>query len=522
MAAVATGRSGGAGSALERAPENPLTAGLERLPVPPTTLVIFGATGDLARRKLLPALYNLAHDGALPERFHLVGVARRERAHEDYRAECEQAIRRFSRREPDPDVLAGLLEQVKYVSGRFDEESVYERLAQVLDGFDERAGEPLNRAFYLSTAPDFFATIVGHLGDSGLSRRAEAEVRVIIEKPFGTTLEEAHALNRRVLSVFSEAQVFRIDHYLGKETVQNMLAFRFANGMFEPLWNRNYIDSVQITAAEDLGIGTRAGYYDEAGALRDLIQNHMLQLLCHVAMEPPVNFTAEEVRNEKVKVLEAIPEPTPEEIPGMAVRAQYGSGHSGGEDVPGYTEEEGVREDSRTETFAALRLEVDNWRWAGVPFYVRTGKRLARKITEIAVTLKPVPHLAFSQDGSLGVRPNQLVLTVQPNEGVSLQLGAKIPGTRMVIRPVNMEFLYGAAFMSQSPEAYERLITDAMRGDATLFTRNDEVEAQWRICDPIVQAWAADPGPLPLYEAGSQGPEEVGALLRRGDHWRAI
>jgi len=288
------------------------------------------------------------------------------------------------------------------------------------------------------------------------------------------------------------------------------------------LWNRNYIDSVQITAAEDIGIGTRAGYYDEAGALRDLIQNHMLQLLCHVAMEPPVNFTAEEVRNEKVKVLDAIPEPTPEEIPGMAMRAQYSSGHSGGEDVPGYTEEEGVAEGSRTETFAALRLEVDNWRWAGVPFYVRTGKRLARKITEIAVTLKPVPHLAFSQDGSLGVRPNQLVLTVQPNEGVSLQLGAKIPGTRMVIRPVNMEFLYGAAFMSQSPEAYERLITDAMRGDATLFTRNDEVEAQWRICDPIVQAWAADPGPLPLYEAGSQGPEEVGALLRRGDHWRAI
>ena len=522
MAVVATGRSGGAGSALERAPENPLTAGLERLPVPPTTLVIFGATGDLARRKLLPALYNLAHDGALPERFHLVGVARRERAHEDYRAECEQAIRRFSRREPDPDVLAGLLEQVKYVSGRFDEESVYERLAQVLDSFDERAGEPLNRAFYLSTAPDFFATIVGHLGDCGLSRRAEAEVRVIIEKPFGTTLEEAHALNRRVLSVFSEAQVFRIDHYLGKETVQNMLAFRFANGMFEPLWNRNYIDSVQITAAEDIGIGTRAGYYDEAGALRDLIQNHMLQLLCHVAMEPPVNFTAEEVRNEKVKVLDAIPEPTPEEIPGMAMRAQYSSGHSGGEDVPGYTEEEGVAEGSRTETFAALRLEVDNWRWAGVPFYVRTGKRLARKITEIAVTLKPVPHLAFSQDGSLGVRPNQLVLTVQPNEGVSLQLGAKIPGTRMVIRPVNMEFLYGAAFMSQSPEAYERLITDAMRGDATLFTRNDEVEAQWRICDPIVQAWAADPGPLPLYEAGSQGPAEVGSLLRRDDHWRAI
>jgi glucose-6-phosphate 1-dehydrogenase len=248
----------------------------------------------------------------------------------------------------------------------------------------------------------------------------------------------------------------------------------------------------------------------------------MLQLLCHVAMEPPVRFTAEEVRNEKVKVLEAIPEPSPEEIPTMAVRAQYARGHAGGVDVPGYAEEEGVASDSTTETYAALRLEVDNWRWAGVPFYVRTGKRLARKITEIAVTLKPVPHLAFSQDGSLGVRPNQLVLTVQPNEGVSLQLGAKIPGTRMVIRPVNMEFLYGTAFLSQSPEAYERLITDAMRGDATLFTRNDEVEAQWRICDPILKAWAREGGPLPTYEAGSQGPEEANALLREGDRWRAI
>jgi glucose-6-phosphate 1-dehydrogenase len=515
-------------------PENPLTAGLERLPVAPTTLVIFGATGDLARRKLIPALYNLAHEGALPERFHLVGVSRKEKEHEDFRAECEEAIRRFSRRAPREDVLRTLLESVKYVGGTFDDDAVYSELARVLDGFEAEAGEPLNRAFYLSTAPSFFPVIVEELGRSKLAGNASpahpAEVRLIIEKPFGTTLEEARELNRRVLAIFEEPQIYRIDHYLGKETVQNMMAFRFANGMFEPLWNRNYIDSVQITAAEDLGIGSRADYYDSAGALRDLIQNHMLQLLCHVAMEPPVSFTAEEVRNEKVKVLQSIPEPTPVEIPQMSLRAQYAAGHAGGESVVGYLDEEGVPEGSVTETYAALRLEVDNWRWAGVPFYIRTGKRLARKVTEIAVTLKPVPHLAFSQSGSLGVQPNQLLLTLQPNEGVSLRLGAKIPGTRMIIRPVNMEFLYGTAFLSQSPEAYERLITDAMRGDATLFTRNDEVEAQWRICDPIVKYWGPThpptnpdtPRPVAQYEAGSQGPKEAEELLLEGHSWRAI
>ena len=296
-------------------PENPLVEGLERLPVAPTTLVLFGATGDLAKRKLLPALYNLAHEGALPERFHLVGVSRKDKADEDYREECEQAIRRFSRRRPDEDVLRGFLENVKYVPGEFDEESVYAELSQVLDGFDREAGEALNRAFYLSTAPNFFPLIVAQLGERGLARHDDAEVRVIIEKPFGTSLAEALELNRQVLDVFEETQVFRIDHYLGKETVQNMMAFRFANGMFEPLWNRNYIDSVQITAAEDIGIGTRAGFYDQTGALRDLIQNHMLQLLCHVAMEPPVSFTAEEVRNEKVKVLHAIHAPRVEEVP---------------------------------------------------------------------------------------------------------------------------------------------------------------------------------------------------------------
>jgi glucose-6-phosphate 1-dehydrogenase len=297
-----------------------------------------------------------------------------------------------------------------------------------------------------------------------------------------------------------------------------MLAFRFANGMFEPIWNRNFIDYVQITAAEDMGIGRRAGYYDGAGALRDLVQNHMLQLLSLLCMEPPVTFDADEVRDEKVKVLHAVEPPPPDAV----VRARYTAGMAEGKEAVGYHEEEGVRDDSRTETYVELRLEVDNWRWAGVPIYLRTGKRLARKVTEIAVTLKPVPHLAFEAQGSVGVQPNQIILAMQPNEGVSISLGAKIPGTRMRIRPVNMEFLYGTSFLSQSPEAYERLILDAMRGDATLFTRNDEVEAQWRIIDPILEAWEKDDSPLPTYPAGTQGPEEAKAILAPGHRWRAI
>jgi glucose-6-phosphate 1-dehydrogenase len=503
-------------------PQNPLVEGLERLPVHPTTLVIFGATGDLAKRKLLPAIYNLAHEGALPERFHLVGISRSEMPDDEYRAMAVDAIRQFSRRPPDADVLDALLADVRYLPGTFDDDGVFDRLAETLECFDKEAGRPLNRCFYLSTAPSFFPVIVEKLGDHHLAHHDGTDVRIVIEKPFGTTLEEARELNRSVLSVFHEQQVFRIDHYLGKETVQNMMAFRFANGLFEPVWNRNYIDNIQITAAEDLGIGTRAGYYDEAGALRDLVQNHMLQLLCHIAMEPPVRFTADEVRDEKVKVLEAIPPPSVERVDEMAVRAQYGPGHVGGEDVPGYLEEAGVPQESTTETYAALRLEVQNWRWAGVPFYLRTGKRMARKVTEIAVELKPVPHLAFQTDGSVGVRPNVLVLTLQPNEGVSLSLGAKIPGTRMRIRPVNMEFLYGTAFLSQSPEAYERLILDAMRGDATLFTRNDEVEAQWRIIDPIIKAWSRTRGPIPQYPAGTQGPGEAERILLGDDRWRTI
>jgi glucose-6-phosphate 1-dehydrogenase len=502
--------------------DNPLVDGIERLPVHPTTLTIFGATGDLAQRKLLPALYNLAHDGSLPERFNLIGVSFDELSTDDFRSRAAEWIRTYSRTEPDDDVLAALLGNAHYVPGAFDDGSVFERVAATSKELDDEAGGPLNRIYYLSTAPRFFDLIVEQLGRYDLNRSAEAEVRVVIEKPFGTNLAEARELNRRVLDVLDEDQVYRIDHYLGKETVQNLLAIRFANGLFEPIWNRNYIDSVQITAAEDVGIGRRAGYYEGAGALRDLVQNHMLQLLTLLCMEPPVSFSADEVRTEKVKVLHAIVPPTVEQVPRMAVRAQYEAGAAAGEQVPGYLDEADVPDSSTTESFAALRLGVDNWRWAGVPIYLRTGKRLARKVTEIAVTLKPVPHVAFSEEGAAGVRPNQLVMTIQPNEGVSLSLGAKIPGTRMRIRPVKMEFLYGTAFMSASPEAYERLILDVIRGDATLFPRADEVEAQWRICDPIIEHWMTAPGPLPQYPAGSAGPSEADELLMPGHRWRGM
>jgi glucose-6-phosphate 1-dehydrogenase len=529
--------------------ENPLVEGLERLPVHPTALVIFGATGDLARRKLLPALYNLAHEGALPERFELIGVARK--PDEEFAGMVRESIERFSRRQPDPAVLKGLLGEVRYVAGSFDEDSVYVELARVLQEFDKRAGYALNRIFYLSTAPSFFPVIAGklaaaglqggvsaldraasgvhrgasgiHPGISGMYQVPTAATRLVIEKPFGYDLASARALNAELLSVFDESQIFRIDHYLGKETVQNMMALRFANAMFEPVWNRNFIDHVEITAAEDLGIEGRAGYYDHAGALRDLVQNHMLQLLSLLAIEPPASFEANPVRNEKVKVLEAIVPPKVEQVDRMAVRAQYGPGVAGGKNVPGYLEEEGVPTDSRTETYAALRLEISNWRWSGVPFYLRTGKRLARKATEIAVTLKPVPHIALQSSGSVGVQQNQIILMVQPDEGVSVSIGAKIPGARMRIRPVHMEFHYGTSFMSESPEAYERLILDAMRGDATLFTRNDEIEALWGIVDPILTAWRQDTSsPLPQYPAGSSGPGEADALLDDGRQWRRL
>jgi len=505
----------------QRDQENPLVEGLERLPVPGTSLVIFGATGDLARRKLLPAIYNLAHEGALPERFNLIGVSRRDQSDDDFRDFARESIREFSRREADEKVLEGLLERLRYIGFSFDDQEGYGKLSKALDGL-EGEGHPLNRAFYLSTAPEFFGVITTALKEAKLNSHSDCDVRVIIEKPFGTDLESARELQKTVSSAFHEQQVYRIDHYLGKETVQNVMAFRFANYMFEPVWNRNFIDHIQITAAEDIGIGSRAGYYDRSGALRDLVQNHMMQLLTLVCMEPPSSFEADKVRDEKVKVLDSITPPTPEQVAEMTVRAQYRAGVSGGEEVRGYLEENDVPDDSQTETYAALRLQVHNWRWAGVPIVLRTGKRLARKVTEIAVELKPVPHLAFQSKGSVGVQPNQLILTMQPNEGVSLSLGAKIPGTQMRIRPVNMEFLYGTAFMSQSPEAYERLILDAMRGEATLFTRNDEVDAQWSIIDPILKAWQEGQPPMATYDAGSAGPAEAGELIGGGRHWRGL
>jgi glucose-6-phosphate 1-dehydrogenase len=502
--------------------ENPLVEGLERTPVHPTTLIIFGGTGDLAQRKLLPAVYNLAHEGALPERFNLIGTARRDMPDEDFRNFAREAITKYSRRHPDDKVLSSLLSRIRYVGAAFDDPKGYDEIGRLAGEMDDEAGIPFNRVFYLATAPTFFETIAELLGAHGLDQRESADVRLVVEKPFGRDLESARKLNRALLSVFEERQIYRIDHYLGKETVQNILVLRFGNGIFEPLWNRSYIDNVQITAAEDIGIGTRAEYYDHSGALRDIVQNHLLQLLTILSMEPPVSFSADEVRNEKVKILHAIRPPAIEAVPERVVRAQYGHGMAEGHEVSGYLEEEGVAPGSQTETYVALRLGIDNWRWAGVPIFLRAGKRLARKTTEIAVTLKPVPHLAFQQSGSLGVQPNQLVLSVQPNEGVSLSLVAKIPGAKMRVRPVNMEFLYGTSFMSQSPEAYERLILDTMRGDATLFARDDEVEAAWGIVDPILAAWEQNPAiPLAQYPAGSPGPPEADALLE-GKEWRPL
>ncbi len=504
------------------APANPFAADVQQPLPPPSTMVLFGATGDLAARKLLPAFYNLAIAGQLPERFRLIGVGRRADDHEPFRRHVEDSIERFSRTGLDPDAWRALRAKLEWVGGDFDSPETFQRLVEQLADSDRRLGGPTRRLFYLATAPSFFGPIAQALGKVGLGAGAEPPSALVVEKPFGHDLDSAIELNRQLRAAFDEQQIFRIDHYLGKETVQNLLVLRFANGLFEPLWNRRYIDHVEITVAEDIGIGHRAGYYDNAGALRDVIQNHALQLTSLVAMEPPLRFSAELIRDEKVKALSAAKPWTPAEAATASVRAQYSAGWVAGEQVPGYLEEEGVPADSQTETYAALRLELDNWRWAGTPFYLRTGKRLKVRATEIAIAFRPVPHLPFT--GGVGVvEPNQLLISVQPNEGVSLRMVAKVPGSTMEIRPVQMDFSYGAAFLRESPEAYERLLHDALVGDPTLFTRADEVEAAWRLVNPILEAWHSGQPELASYEAGSDGPAAADELIGAdGRAWRAL
>ncbi|MBV8563480.1 MAG: glucose-6-phosphate dehydrogenase [Actinobacteria bacterium] len=499
----------------EQQRENPLAEGLTLKRTPdPCTLVIFGASGDLAHKKLMPALYALAYRRLLPQRIAIVGVARTDGDDESYRQDMEQTIRKYARDPFDDKIWADLGPSLHYVSTDFADEGGEDKLQQRVIELDKEKDLGGNRVYYLAVPPPAFPTIVEELG----KRRDELHgwVRLIVEKPFGHDRESAQALNKMLWAHFSESEIFRIDHYLGKETVQNMLALRFANGIFEPIWNRQFIDHVQITVAESIGIEGRAGYYENAGAVRDIFQNHLLQLLALTAMEPPIDFTAESVRNEKVKVLRALHTPGPKSV----VRGQYGRGFIEGEEVVAYREEDGVAADSMTETFVAAKLFVDNWRWADTPFYVRMGKRLARRETTIAIQFKRAPHPPFEESAG-ELRPNVLLVHVQPDEGVSLAIGAKVPGQGMTIRTVHMDFLYGGAFRTGMPEAYERLILDTMLGDSTLFTRSDEVDEQWLLVDSIVAAWQRDRPGFPNYPAGSWGPPSSDDLLHRdGRSWR--
>jgi glucose-6-phosphate 1-dehydrogenase len=502
------------------APVNPFAQDVAQ-PLPePTTLVIFGAGGDLASRKLLPAVYNLSLSGLLPEQMRVLGVARRHDVH-SFRATTREAIEAHSRTGFDEDTWKALEPRLEILQGDFSHPELFKALAERLDRDDARLGTT-QRVFYLAIAPRFFAHVAKGLAAAGLGAGADPPTRLMIEKPFGRDLSSALELNREVASAFDESQVFRLDHYLGKETVQNLQVLRFANGIFEPIWNRRYVEHIQITVAEDLGIEHRGAYYDSAGALRDVIQNHVMQLLALVTMEAPVRFDADTIRDEKVKLLRSVRRYEPKEVSDYVVRAQYGAGWIGGEEVPAYLDEQAVAPDSRTETYVAMRIEIDNWRWAGTPVYARTGKRLPRRVTEIAVRFRPAPHLAFAKADVGDVEPNEMVLSVQPDEGASLRLVAKVPGQTMSVRPVQMEFKYGTSFLGDSPEAYERLLHDALRGDATLFTRADEVEAEWRIVQPILDAWESAPAPAE-YEAGSQGPKEADELLAvRGRSWRQV
>jgi glucose-6-phosphate 1-dehydrogenase len=497
------------------AEENPLLEGLRLRRTPePCALVIFGASGDLTRRKLFPALYSLALRGLLPEHFGVVGVARSEESHDEFRERMKHAVQEFGRDEFRQETWDWLAEGTRYVATDFADEGGEDRVVEVLNELDEQRGTSGNRVYYFAVPPDAISTLVREVGKR---RSTKGWTRLIVEKPFGRDLVSARELNDELERHFEESEVFRIDHYLGKETVQNLLALRFANGIFEPIWSRQFIDHVQITVAESIGIEGRGAFYEEVGAIRDVFQNHLLQLVALTAMEPPIDFTAESVRNEKVKVLRAMHTPGPKHV----VRGQYGRGYIEGEEVPGYREEQGVAADSMTETFVAAKLYVDNWRWADTPFYVRAGKRLARRETTIAIEFQRAPHPPFQEAEDEGLAPNVLVVHIQPDEGVSLEFAAKVPGQGMTLRTVHMDFLYGGAFRTGIPEAYERLILDCLLGDATLFTRSDEVEEQWSLVDAIVGFWKRDRPAYPNYEAGTWGPGAADELMRRdGRSWR--
>ena len=504
---------------------NPFRLGLDdSLQVDPCVVVIFGATGDLTKRKLAPALYNLAVDGLLPARFFTVGFARRAYDDEVFRNQLKEDVTAFSRRTPlNESDWAEFSAHAHYVSSNFDDPAGSQALRNLLEQIDEQAGLPLNRVFYLATGPSFFGQIAEQLKAAGLlddktSQQPGSRQRVVVEKPFGRDLASACELNNKLLECMREDQIFRIDHYLGKETVQNLLVFRFANGIFEPIWNHKYIDHVEISVCESIGVGSRAGYFDKAGILRDIVQNHALQLLCLTALEPPVAFAADAVRDEKVKVLRSVSRISSAEASSKVVRGRYLSGHVNGESVPGYLAEPGVDKESTTETYVAMELAIENWRWAGVPFFLRAGKRLARRVTEISIHFRNVPHTLFRQEQVSEVRPNILSFQIQPDEGIALKISSKPPGPKVRVQPVNMDFSYGTSFGVEAPDAYERLLLDAMRGDATLFTRNDEIEAAWELVDPILQSWQPTSGraaPILGYEAGSWGPAAADELLTR-------
>jgi glucose-6-phosphate 1-dehydrogenase len=512
--------SGGASS-------NPLRAGLDSNRVKdPCTIVFFGASGDLVKRMLVPAMYNLRLGDVLPTNFSILGFSRSPKSDDEFRSEMKAAIDTFSRSGEARDPLwSDFANRVGYVSGSFDDADAFRQLRERLDANDEQLGTAGNRLYYLSTPPGVFATIVRQLAAAGLGPkdRERGWSRIIIEKPFGTDLESARGLQSEVEKVFDERAVYRIDHYLGKEPVQDIMALRFANVMFEPIWNRRYVDSVQITAAETVGVEGRGGYYDQAGALRDMIQNHVVNLLALVAMEPPISPNADHIRDEKFKVLSALRPFKEDEVPRLTARGQYGPGLIEGKPVAGYREESSVDPASTTETYACVKFQIDNWRWADVPFYLRSGKRLARKHSEIAVRFRGIPHRIFGESGDQ-IENNTLVLKIQPDEGVSIRFNAKIPGQKMHIRGVTMDFNYGTGFGVVSAPAYERLIADAMRGDATLFTRWDAVERAWDAVVPIMNRWADSRiVDFPNYLAGSQGPQSADALLvAEGREWRRI